>query len=420
MHNGKMSIVFVESSAAMGGVQFSTLYLLQRLDSGVWGTMVVCPAVGDLSGACLQSGIAVHILGLPKMRTTSFQLGRNSARVPNILAWAWNAWAILVASWRLTHFLAKVKPDLVVTKGLFPHFYGGLAARQLSIPCIWHVQDFISERWGKIYQRVFGQLSRWLPSHVIVDGAAIRRQLPHSLDRVTVIHNGVDTQVFRPDRHGLSIRREFGIPADALVIGHVGRMTPWKGQHYLLDAFAHIATVVPNVYLILVGAPVFDNNLYQRHLMTMASKRGLDNLVKFTGYRHDVPDLLAAMDVFAFTSVEKDTSPLALLSAMSSGLPIVSFDIEGVRELMKAGEHCLIVPVGRSDLLAESITQLLSDKELRLRLSKSVRRHSEAKYSLEHHVDRMEEILLKATNISQPLTDEPPNVSSEPEFDIRG
>ena len=396
-----LTVVFVESAAAMGGVQFSTLYLAQHLDPAKWRPVVVCPEEGDLTRACSSSGIAVQILDCPRLRSTSFQIGRNFARVPNPVNWTWDGWATLVAARKLARLLKQVKPDLIVTKGLFSHFYGGLAARHLGIPCVWHVQDFISERFWKLYQRFFGQLARWIPDHVVVDGASISRQLHRTVpDRITVVHNGVDTQVFRPDLDGRSIRQSLGIAPDAIVVGHVGRMTPWKGQHYLLEAFASIAAAAENVYLLFAGAPVFESDAYQRRLEKLTSRLGLDNRVKFAGYRHDLPLVFAAMDVFAFTSVEKDTSPLTLFSAMSSGLPVVAFDIEGVREVLPPGEQ-IVVPVGDAGSLSLSIQKLLFDVALRQRLAASARRHAESEFGIERYASRMQNVFLN-TNSQHP------------------
>ncbi len=187
--------------------------------------------------ACRRAGIETHVLAHPKLRSTSFRIA-NDIRVPNPLAWLWDVAVVLSASRGLARFLSNTKPDLVVTKGLFPHLYGGLAARQARVPCIWHVQDFISERFLGLYRRCFGLAARLLPNHIIADGSAIKRQLNSISDRVSVILNGVDTNVFRPGSDGRRLREELGIPETATVIGHVGRMTPWKGQHYLLEAFA--------------------------------------------------------------------------------------------------------------------------------------------------------------------------------------
>jgi glycosyltransferase involved in cell wall biosynthesis len=298
---------------------------------------------------------------------------------------------MLITSRRLARFLAQTKPHLVVTKGLFPHFYGGLAARHLGIPCIWHVQDFISERFLGLYRRAFALAARVLPNHIIADGAAISRQLNPVKDRLSVILNGVDSNVFHPGIDGASVRAEFGLPAGAIVIGHVGRMTPWKGQHYLLEAFARIARESPNAYLLFVGDPVFDNDSYQNKLLNLTAELGLTERVRFAGYRHDMPEVLAAMDVFAFTSVEKDTSPLALLSAMSSGLAILAFDIEGVTELMTL-EHCCLVPVAQVEPMADSLNLLISDPTLRRRLARNARQQAKTALSLDRYVPAMEKV----------------------------
>lgn len=386
-------IVFVECAAAMGGVQFSTLYLVQHLDSARWKPIVVCLEEGDLTNACGRLGIDAQVLEQPKLRSTSVRIG-NDIRFPNPLAWIWDAVVTLVAVRRLACLLKQTNPDLVVTKGLFSHFYGGLAARKLGIPCIWHVQDFISERFVGLYRRAFGLAARWLPDRIVADGAAIGRQLRSVENRVSIILNGVDTDVFRPGLDGASLRAELDLPEGAFVIGHVGRMTPWKGQHYLLEAFARIAREVPNTYLVFVGDPVFDTDSYQNKLLNLTADLGLVDRVKFAGYRHDLPEVLAAMDVFAFTSVEKDTSPLTLLSAMATGLPIAAFAIEGVRELIDEDETFLLVLPRKTEALAELLLRLVSDPDLRQRLSVSARRQAEMKFSLERHVTSMEQVFL--------------------------
>ncbi len=404
--SGPRKVVFVECAAAMGGVQFSTLYLAQHLDRARWNPIVVCPEAGDLTETCRRLNIQTHVLEQLTLRSTSFSIG-NDVRLPNPAAWLWDVVALFIAARRLARFLRQTKPNLVVTKGLFPHFYGGLAARQSGIPCIWHVQDFISERFKGLYRRAFGLAARLLPDHIIADGAAIGRQLNAVADRSSVILNGVDVKVFRPGGDGTRLREELGLPAGAIVIGHVGRMTPWKGQHYLLEAFAPVARAVPNAYLVFVGDPVFDTDSYQNKLLDLTAKLGLEDRVRFAGYRHDLPEVLAAMDVFAFTSVEKDTSPLTLLSAMAAGLPIVAFDIEGVRELIDADEQLLLVKTRAVDALAESLLRLLSDQELRRRLSLAARRQVESRFSLERHVMSIEQVFLKLAERSRPALGKP-------------
>jgi glycosyltransferase involved in cell wall biosynthesis len=385
------TVVFVESAAAMGGVQFSTLYLAQNLDPSRWRPIVLCPEEGDLTRACRDSGIEVHLLPRPRLWSTSVRMG--AARLPNPAAWAWDLWLITRAARRLKKFLVQCSPDIVVTKGLSSHLLGGLATRKLRTPCVWHVQDFISERALGIYRRAFGLAARWLPDQIIVDGRTIAGQLPRSLQpRITVIHNGVDTNIFRPDLDGLPVRRELGIPNDHLVIGHVGRVTRWKGQHYLIEAFSRVANDNPNLTLLLVGSPVFDNASYQRSLHSLTAQFGLEDRIKFAGYRHDLPDVLAAMDIFAFTSVEKDTSPLALLSAMACGLPVVAFDIAGVRELLAHEDQFLLVPAENVSELSRALLLVLGDAKLRRGLADSARQQATNEFGLGKYRQRIEQV----------------------------
>ncbi|MFS8084625.1 MAG: glycosyltransferase family 4 protein, partial [Acidobacteriota bacterium] len=393
---GPRAVVFVESAGAMGGVQFSTLFLAQRLNRAQWQPVVICPEDGELIRACREVGVETKVLEQRNLRSTSVRIG-NSFRLPNPATWAWNGYAVGGASRRLRGFLAESRPALVVTKGLSAHFFGGLAARKLGIPCVWHAQDLISERSLGIYRRAFGRAARWLPTQIIADGASIAEQLPLSLQsRITVVHNGVDTNVFRPGLDGADVRRELGVPADHLVVGHLGRVTPWKGQHYLIEAFARIAGNHPKVTLLLVGAPVFDNDSYQRRLLSLAAQFGLEDRIRFAGYRHDTARVLAAMDVFAFTSVEKDTSPLALLSAMACGLPIVAFDISGVRELMKSDDQFRIVPLGDIAALGRTLAEVISDHSLRQRLGAAARKQAETEFNLDKYVSRIEQVFREA------------------------
>ncbi|HKB68178.1 MAG TPA: glycosyltransferase family 4 protein [Pyrinomonadaceae bacterium] len=390
----RKTVVFVESAAAMGGVQYSTLYLVRNLDPAQWRPIVVCPEEGDLTQACRDSGIEVHVLNQPRLWSTSVRIG--SARLPNPAAWVWDAYLIGRTAKRLRRFLLQCAPDLVVTKGLSSHFLGGLAARKLRTPCVWHVQDFISERTFGIYRHVFGWAARFLPEQIIVDGNSIAEQLPRSLGpRITVVLNGVDTKVFRPGLDGTIVREELGIPNGDLVIGNLGRITPWKGQHYLIEAFASIVAEHPNVTLLLIGSPVFDNDTYQRRLLKTVADLGLEGRVRLPGYRHDTANVLAAMDVFAFTSVEKDTSPLALLSAMSCGLPIVSFDIAGARELMADDDQFLLVPVADVARLGSALASVVANENLRGSLAAAARKQAVNEFDVEIYRDRIEQVFRK-------------------------
>ncbi len=394
----KQTIVFVESANRIGGVEFSTLYLVQHLDRLKWKPYLIYPEEGLMSESCRQLNIPAYILKRPRLLSSSLQF-KNDFRLPNPLALIYDAGIILIASKKLSRFLKRIKPDLIITKGLFAHFYGGFAAQELNIPCIWHVQDFISERFLGIYKHIFGLMACRIPDHIITDGVSIAHQLPAVIqDRVKVILNGVDTNIFHPGLDGLKVRAEFCIPHDSSVIGSAARLAPWKGQHYLIEAFRTVASDFPKAFLMIVGGPAYNNDRYERSLHQRVNELKLANRVIFTGYRTDLAQVMAAMNIFVYTSVEKDTSPLSLLSAMAMGLPILAFDIEGVREILGEQEAGCLVKVGERKALERGITRLLNEPELRFRLSKTARTQVEKELSLDKYKSSMENVFTHSLN----------------------
>jgi len=382
-------IVFIESASEMGGVEFSTLYLASHLNPDSWTVTIVCPGVGQLVSACREAGLRVEMTPMPVLIPTSFRIGKEDTRLPNILAWVWNGFQVLISAKNLSQLLTRKKPDLIVTKGLYAHFSGGLTARWMHIRCVWHVQDHISERFGGLYRVLFGFAASLLPDEIVADGTPIALQLPEKIQgQVHVVLNGVDVQTFRPGLDSQSIRQQFGIPPDALVVGHAARLTPWKGQHHLLEAFGKIANRYSRARLLLVGAPTFDNDSYEKRLRLRTEELGLSHQVVFAGFRSDLPQVLAAMDIFAYPSVEKDTSPLALLSALACGLPVIAFDIDGVREVLE--DTGILIPVRNERKLADELERLLQDTALREQLGSQSRAQAVRRFSLEQYVVGME------------------------------
>ncbi len=388
-------ILFVESASEMGGVEFSALYLAANLDRAKWQPVVVCPREGKLSAACRKENLAVQILPALNLMPTSFQWGESGARIPNPLAWLWNPIPLGASAASLRKLLQTEKPDLILTHGLRAHFFGGLAARLCKTRCVWHVQDFISERFFGLYRAFFGWAASLLPNEIIADGSPIARQLPPDVqERVFVVLNGVDTNVFAPNpQAGANIRAELGLQAEHLVVGHAARITPWKGQLHLLESFDRLAARHPLARLIFIGAALFDNDHYEKKLKARTQELGLEDKVVFAGFRSDLPAVLNALDVFAYPSVEKDTSPLALLSALACGLPVVAFDIEGAREVLEdAGKT---VPIGDEMKMAQALEELISNPALRKRMQTQSRAKAVERFSLERYVKNMENVFLR-------------------------
>jgi glycosyltransferase involved in cell wall biosynthesis len=206
--------------------------------------------------------------------------------------------------------------------------------------------------------------------------------------RLRVLFKGVDTTVLDPARvDGLASRRALGLPPEALVVGTVGRLVWQKGHVHLLEAAARLGDSLPGVRYLIVGA-----GEEERRLRAQAQQNGLADRVVFAGYRHDVPAIMAAMDVFVLPS-RRENMPQALLEAMAMGRAIISTASIGVREVVEDGVTGFVVPLGDVDALAERMRELGRDAGLRARMGAGARARIRDGFTREDMLTRVEGLL---------------------------
>ena len=208
-------------------------------------------------------------------------------------------------------------------------------------------------------------------------------------DRIAVIHHGLNGDHFRKfvsptDRQ--KIRSEFGIPDDAFLLGSVGRLSEGKGHKHVIAAIDIIAETGIPVHLTLVG----DGPL-QRDLLQQSSEIGWGSRVHFFGKRFDVPDVMAAFDVFVHPSLWEGFG-VVLLEAMALGLPIVASDVGAIPEIVLNGQTGLLVPPGDPPGLAAGIMRLYRDPKLANQLGRAGKSRLAQHFSLNEMVRKTIEV----------------------------
>ena len=199
-------------------------------------------------------------------------------------------------------------------------------------------------------------------------------------EKITVICNGVDTKRYDHADDKTLIHSQLGLEADVLIIAMVGTLKKVKGHCYMIEAMASIVPQYPELHLLLIG----DGEL-REELQAQTSRLNLDRHVHFLGNRHDVPNLLAASDIFVLPSLWEGLS-MALLEAMASSLPIVASEVSGTVQAIIPYETGLLVPPGDVQKLAEAIRQLLSDPGRAKAMGIAARRRVEAEFSAQRQV----------------------------------
>ncbi len=200
-----------------------------------------------------------------------------------------------------------------------------------------------------------------------VTGTIVRTGTP--AERVHTVLNCVDASRWNPEIRGDGVRREFGIPQDALVLASVSRLFAQKGQRDLLRAFARVRSRVPNVWLLVVGADAsrVHGGSFTAELKTLAHELRVADRVIFTGERSDVQEIMATCDVYTMPSSEEPFG-LVYLEAMAMKKPVVSLDNGGTPEVVEHGRSGLLAPPGDVEALTSHIVKLLEDGELRARM----------------------------------------------------
>ncbi|KRA42335.1 glycosyltransferase [Pseudoxanthomonas sp. Root630] len=261
---------------------------------------------------------------------------------------------------RRARALIRQSPDAVVhTHNAMAHYYAVLASLGLPVRCMINTRHGMGDgpRPGRLAW-LYRQSMRFTDYTVAVCDAARRRFAEdgvHPRHGLLSVPNGIRLERF--SRADPSARRalvaELELPAGSRIVGTVGRLQPVKDHALLLRAFAKVRVQVPEAVLVIVG----DGPL-RGALEAQAVQAGLADAVRFLGDRHDVPRLLAGMELFALSSSSEGYS-IALLEACASGLPIVATDVGGNREIVRHGINGRLVPSGDIAAIATALIALL-------------------------------------------------------------
>jgi len=200
-------------------------------------------------------------------------------------------------------------------------------------------------------------------------------------DRIRIIENGVPAMSPGCEETRAEVRRQLGVPRDALVLGTVGRLSREKGHSVLIEAAGQLAQRLSAMALLVVGDGPERGSLEQACLAFPGLR------VIFTGVRRDVADLLSAMDVFALPSLTEG-HPVALLEAMAAGKPVVASSVGGVPDILEGGGVGIMVTPGDPRALAAALENLASDRGTAMEMGERARQAVAAKYSVERMARR--------------------------------
>ena len=288
--------------------------------------------------------------------------------------------------------VSKVQPDLVhLNSGVVADTPGMFAARACRVPAICHVRvlnrvSFLSVR-----------ASRFVDTFVCISTAVRDGLIGYGIraDRCTVVPNAVDTKRFNEATITSStIRSEFGWTSSQSVFILVGRVVYWKGQDYFIEAMAKARVTDPGLRGLIVGGagPTPDDHAYMARLQARMAELGLDDIVKFTGHRTDVPNIMKDADGVICASSLPEPFGRVIIESMAVGTPVVATNAGGATDIVEDGVNGMLVPTKDSDAIAAAMLRLSQDEAFAEDLCAEGLRAVAERYTIAHHAEEISKI----------------------------
>lgn len=237
----------------------------------------------------------------------------------------------------------------------------------------WKLNTF-SERMYKIIDKLI--LRKF--GHVVTVSLELCEELDRSgfnNEMVDYIPNGVDVDSFVNVSNHKNPRSDFGVRSTDFVVGCVASLTSEKAQEYLIEAASLLLPEFPELRVVLIG-----DGGRRSYLENYAGALHVSDFIIFTGYRNDVRELYAGLDVFALVS-KYEGLPMALLEAMAAGVPVVASAVGAIPDVVGDNEFGLLVRSGSAADIVDSVRSLITDNSLRNKLSLKGRSRVEEKFS---------------------------------------
>jgi glycosyltransferase involved in cell wall biosynthesis len=294
-------------------------------------------------------------------------------------------------------YLRTERPDIVHTHSSKAGILGRAAASCVGIPVV-HTIHGASFHYGQsaFAQRAYIRAERWAAARtdhfISVADAMTAEYVAHDIaarDRFTTIFSGFDVEPFlNPPRARADVRRSWGFTDEHLVIGKIGRLFPLKGQEFVIAAAPEIVRRHPQARFVLVGDGILRAE-YERRVEAL----GLSGHFHFTGLvpPATIPEFVNAMDAVMHTSQWEGLARV-LPQALIAGVPVISFDVGGAREVVISGETGFLVPTDDVPALIEATSRLADDPALRRSLGNEGRRRLTEQFRYQTMVRRIREV----------------------------
>jgi glycosyltransferase involved in cell wall biosynthesis len=239
-----------------------------------------------------------------------------------------------------------------------------------------------------IHTWIYSRLALWISLTQSMKNDVLAFTRMHR-DKVKVVTLGTDLHQFNPSHFKkIEAQKYFGLPPEKKIVGVLGRLDKLKGQDIFLRAVPEVMKQHPNVLFLVAGDETAGEHGYKEYLTDLCRLLGIERFVKFLPFTEDVPQLMAALDVFVLPSFS-ETYGLIVVEAMAMGRPIIATNAGGLPEIITNEKTGLLIRPKDVNEVARAIHRILTDNALRTSLGHSARKEALKNYDYDQCVDSL-------------------------------
>ncbi len=364
------NVLFLQSSSELYGSGKIILQVLKIFKTEGFNPIVVLTGPGPIQPLLEAEGISVYIQNLGILRRKYV----NPRGLLNRLRKNLSAYRFLSQLHQKHRFELVYSNTLAVVVGAY-------WAKRNRLPHLWHIHEILPGP-APLVKLLSTLLDQSTAYPIAVSNAVANHWQPVlKKSKIQVIHNGIPYDEFLADYP--NARGRLNLPESSILIGMVGRINPGKGQLFFLELAEKLSRKYPNTHFVLVGDPFPGYEPILEELKKGIEEKGLGTRVSYLGFREDIPEIMATLDIFVLPSNLPDSFPTVILEAMASGKPVLATRSGGASEMVLDQETGFLIPIGDTASALESLEKLIGNQELRKAYGEAGRKRVLQEYSLE-------------------------------------
>jgi glycosyltransferase involved in cell wall biosynthesis len=349
-------LLFLDQFGTLGGGQRVLSETLTSLDRAQYQTTVALGTDGDFRQRLLDDGISVMDLPLGNYHSgKKTPLDRVRFFIRSLCC------ALVLTRWVFRH-----RPNLLFANGPRTFVCATLAGRLTRRPVIWHLHNVLP---AGVELSLLALFSRWVHTIVVCSQAAADPLLdrrPCLQSKIRLIYNPVP-RLKQPTPGDVDrLRESYGVHPKQICIGILGRVTPFKGQWYFLQAARLVLRQEPEARFFVIGSPAADKSdqEYYLKLRLIVEQSGMMNSVFFVEHQRDVENFLAMMDVVVVASQGPEALPQTVIEAMSMGKVVIAPASGGIVEIVEDSKTGLFARVDQPEKLAAAMLKVVREPDI--------------------------------------------------------